>query len=317
MRSRASLLMLSVCTFALSACGQPPSASDAAPAETVAPEAGVHMDAETQARMGVAVQPIAAAQAAKTASGFARVMDVGPLAAIESEVSTAMAVAVSSAEEHKRLVALAAQDQAASRRSVEAAAAQATADAARANLAARRIGLEWGPGLEKMPDGERSRLLSDIATGKAALVRIDAPAAGADVTRVVLRTERGVAAIPVTLIGRAAAADARLQTSGVFGIVRGADAAQLAAGRLVEADLELGAEEQGFLLPDSALLRSGGVMSIYVKTGPETFEQRTVEGGHASVGGWFVSTGFAATDQIVTGGAASLLAAEAGPVAAE
>jgi hypothetical protein len=97
----------------------------------------VSMDTDTQVRMGVKVAPVLAGKAPQHIAGYAKVMDVGSLAAIESEVSAAVATAASSQEEYRRLQALAAHAQAASARSVAAARAQAASDAARARLAGR------------------------------------------------------------------------------------------------------------------------------------------------------------------------------------
>ncbi len=305
------LPLLPCALLLLAACGQP-----AAPVATEAPAPAVSataivMDADTQARMGVRTAKLAPATAAGTVAGFARVIDVGPLAAIESEVGAANATAAASQEEYRRLEALAAQDQAASLRSVEAARAQAASDAARAKLAAQRIGLEWGAALGKMPDSQRARLLSEIASGRAALVRIDAPQANATITNVTLKLEPEGADIPVAIIGPAAAADARLQTTGQLGIVRSNTPLQLPAGRLLSAQVELSASEAGFIIPDAALIRSDGAIHVYVKTGPEAFEQRAVDGGRAIAGGWFVNTGISASDEVVVEGATSVMAAEA------
>ena len=313
---RASMLLLSACALVVAGCSQPAGelAADAA-AEPAAD--GVHMDAETQTRMSVRAEALAASTAPQTAEGFGRVVDVGPLAAIESEMSAAQAAAAASQEEYHRLAALASQDQAASARSVEAARAQAATDAARAKLAGRRIGLEWGASLEKMSEAERSRLLTDIAAGRAALLRIDAPSAGTKITKVSVRLEMDSAPIPVAIIGQAAAADARLQTTGLLGVVRGDAAATLPTGRLLQADLELGTAETGFFIPASALIRADGHVLVYVKTDRNIFERREVGTGRVTAGGWFISEGIAAGDQVVIDGAASLLAAEQGPVEAE
>ncbi|MBL8550125.1 MAG: hypothetical protein JNJ73_09065 [Hyphomonadaceae bacterium] len=288
-----------------------------APADAPAPANTVRMDAPTQARMGVRVAPIAASTAAQAAHGYARVMDVGPLAAIDSEGGAAQAAAAASQSEYRRLAALARQDQAASARAVEAARAQAAADNARAMLATRRVGLEWGPGLERMAYAQRARLLNDIAAARAALLRIDAPDIGGGVTSVVVRAEAGAAAIPVSVIGPAAATDARLQTAGLLAVARGSSVRELPAGRLLPAELELSAPEAGFVLPSSALIRTDNSVWVYVKTGAGAFERRDVARGRALQDGWFVAQGFAAGDQIVVDGATSLLAAERGPTEAE
>lgn len=285
-------------------------------AEQASSEAGLRMDAPTQQRMGVRTAPVASAQVARLAIGYARVLDVSPLAAIEAESEAARALAEASRVEHRRLASLASQDQSASARAVEAARSQAAGDSARAVLAARRLGLEWGPGLERMSPSARGQLLRSIAAGNAALLRIDAPDAEGAVRSVRLRDDEG-GPLAVQLLGPAASADPRLQSDGLLGVVRGASAARLVAGRLVQADVVLQDPETGFLLPDSALLRADRALWVYVKTGADTFERRDVSAGRASEGGWFVAQGFTAQDVIVVEGATSLLAAEHGPVAAE
>lgn len=317
MRRVIASCLLGVSTTFLAACGGgQPAATEAATPEAAAAE-GIAMDAEMQTRMGVKTETASLAKAPVIAEGFARVMDVGPLAAIESEVSAALATAQASSEEHKRLVALAAQDQAASARSVEAARAQAFADQARARLAAQRIGLEWGAALERMSDGERVRMLADITAGRAALIRIDAPSAPGQPARISLQREGGGAPIPVTILGPAATADARLQTPGLLGLVRGKDAALLPSGRMLQAILELGASEEGVILPDGALVRTDGGVFAYVQSDGEHFERRDVSTGRPVSGGWFTKDGLAASDHVVVAGAASLLAAETGPAEAE
>ncbi|GAM98964.1 RND efflux system, membrane fusion protein CmeA [alpha proteobacterium U9-1i] len=306
-------LVMGVCLA--TACSQPTETpSEAAPAETS--ESGVHMDAATQQRTGVVASAIEAVNAPRTVEGYARVMDVGPLAAIDAEVGAAQSAALASREEYRRLQALAAADQAASVRAVEAARAQAGADGARAELASRRIGLEWGPGLVRLSPAQRSQLLSDVAAGRAALMRVDASGAGQDARRVILRPDGG-AVITATILGAAGGADPRLQTAGVLAVVRGRDATRLPAGRLIGAQIELGGAEPGFLLPSAAIIRTENAMWVYVRTGADTFERRAVLGARAIDRGWFVSEGVAAGDMIVTEGAASLLAAERGPVEAE
>lgn len=306
-------VVLSVClAAACSQAPQPPSAAEPAAAE--AP--GVHMDAATQQRTGVVVSVVEPVNVPRAVTGYARVLDVGPLAAIDAEGGAAQSAAVASREEYRRLQALAAADQAASLRSVEAARAQATADGARAELALRRIGLEWGPGLARLSPTQRSQLLSDAASGRAALMRIDAPGGSEGARRVLLQPDEGTV-IAASILGAAGGADPRLQTAGVLAVVRGGDATRLPAGRFIRAQLELGDAEAGFLLPSAAIVRADNAMWVYVRASEGIFQRRAVEGARAIDRGWFAPTGFAANDMIVTDGAASLLAAERGPASAE
>jgi hypothetical protein len=312
-----SIVLLSTCLVGATSCSRPAEEASAEAVSEAHASDGVRMDAEAQARMGVQVAPVTAASAPRASEGFARVMDVGPLAAIESEISAAEASASASEAEYRRLSSLAAMDQAASARSVEAARAQAAADTARAKLAGRRVGLEWGASLERLSTAERARLLTDIAAGRAALLRIDAPGANASVSKASIRMEKGGPAIPASILGPAAAADARLQTMGLLAIVRGSAASTLPTGRLLQAELELGAAETGFLLPEAALVRTDSSVFVYVKSAADVFERRDVGTGRATASGWFITDGFAAGDEIVNEGAGSLLAVERGPAEAE
>jgi hypothetical protein len=278
---------------------------------------GVHMDAATQSRMGVRVTAIEVTNAPQTVQGFARVMDVGPLAALDAEVGAARAAAAASQAEYRRLAALAAADQAASVRAVEAARAQAEADSARVALASRRIGLEWGAGIARLSAAQRARLLSDIAMGRAALIRVDAPETEQGATRVLLDTNEAAAPTVAASLGPAAGADPRLQTAGILAIVRGEAAGVLRPGRLIRAEVEIGAALPGVLLPRGALIRSGESLWAYVRTADDAFERREVVGAHAIEQGWFAPSGFAAGEIVVSEGAASLMAAERGPVEAE
>ena len=200
---------------------------------------------------------------------------------------------------------------------MEAARAQAASDASRVKLAERRIGLEWGVSIGKMSEGARSALLTDIAAGRVALLRIDTPGTSQAIKHATVRLEKGAAAIPVTIIGPAAAADAKLQTTGLLGIVRGPAALTLPTGRLLQADLEIGASVEGFRIPDSALVRADGSVWVYMKTGDDTFAKRDVGAGRAIADGWFIAEGFKADEQMVVEGGGSLLAVEHGPVEAD
>ena len=287
-----------VCALVLTFC-----AGGSAGAQTV------RMSPQIQARMGVEVAPLAGAIAPVVANGYARVLDVGPLAALDADIATAQSAAVASEAERRRLEALANADQSASQRSLEAARAQAAADSARAALAARRIGLEWGPALARLSASARARLISDIAHGRAALVRVDAPLSAPSARAITLRPDAS-AAIRATPLGAAATADTRLQTSGVLAIVRGQDSTRLPAGRLLRADIETTAPEEGVLAPRDALVRVGQAVWVYVRARGDVFERRQVIGARPIAGGWFVKNGFRAGEMVAVAGAASLLAAE-------
>ena len=270
------------------------------------------LDAGQKARLGIKTGTLAAAQDAAGLAAFARALDVGPLAAIDSEILTARAAAATSAADAARLADLARQDQSASARSVQVAAAQATADRLRVALAERRVALEFGPGLARMGTAGRGILIADVAARNAALLRIDVPGGGSATGHVTV----GDPARPVTLLGPAAATDARIQGVSLLAVLRGPGARDAAAGRLLPARITGGPTIAGTIVPAAAVIRSRGQLWVYVPRAG-AFERRAIADARPVGGGWFVATGVRPGDTIVTSGAGALLGIENGPAPAE
>lgn len=273
---------------------------------------GAELDAATQKRLGVTTAPLAAARYAGTINGFARVLDPVPLATLDSDLLAAQAAARASAAEAARTKALAAADATIALKTAQAAQAQASADAARLALLRRRVGLEWGSAF--MGDGFRARLLAELAAGRAALVRIDAPAGAAGARGVLL--ELGGGDWPaVTLLGAARTADTRLQSGGLIGVVRGPSAGRLAAGLTVPAVLSGSIGTSGVLAPRTAVMRARGKTFIYVRKDPTHFERRALTGLAPQADGLFAAGGARPGEAVVVAGAAAIYAAENAPKA--
>lgn len=269
----------------------------------------VHLEPDQQRRAGITTASPVSGSAPTVQSAYARALDVGPLAAIDAEISAASAAASASRAEALRLAGLAAQDQSASARSVEAARAQAIADQARVDLASRRIGLEFGPGMARLGPGQRRALLAEIAAGRAALIRIDRP--GGSVAGRVRIMDGNLSTIPV-LLGAASMSDARLQSAGMLAVVRGPVAAVATGGRVLAATVETDAAESGTILNRDSLVRWRGGLWAYVQTGPDTFVRRELSDARSVEDGWFVPAGFTSADKVVAAGAGVLLAIERG-----
>ncbi len=267
----------------------------------------VKLDAAAQKRIGVAVAPLVAAHRSGATTGFARVLDVSPLATLDADLASAAAAAAASSAEAARTRALAAEDATVSRKVAETARAQAQADAIKLTLLRRRVALEWGPAF--VPDARRARLIADVAAGRAALVRIDAAADLASVRSVRLDLgPQGV--ITASVLGAARVADQRLQAAGLIGLVSGPKASLLSAGMTATASLDRAGGEAGVVLPRSALIRTGGQTFAYVRKGADQFERRVVIGGAHQADGLFAPSGFTPGEAVVVDGAAALLAAE-------
>ena len=294
----------------------------AATAEAPAAEANaagdVTLNTAQLQRLGVRLVTLTAATAPVLATGFARALDIAPLAAIDSEIASARAAVRASGADAARLAGLAAADQSASARSVEVARALAAADRIRTTAAQRRAGLEFGPGLAALGDAGRSALITDVAMGRAALLRIDLPGS---VPVAGTRIQVGDTSATVTVLGAAASADARLQGTGVLAVLRGPAARDAGAGRLLPVTVAGGGTAAGVIVPRAAVVRWHGGLWVYALATPETdnahFIRRELPDARAVDTGWFAASGVAAGDRIVGEGAGAVLAAERGGSSAE
>ncbi len=284
-----------------------PSPQASAPAAEADPLA---FDDAAIAKAGITLTPVTAGTESAVASGFARGLDIGGLAAIDAEIITARATAAASQAQAARLASLYAQDVSASRQSVEAARAQAVADAARTDLALRRVGLEYGPGLMRLGRGGVSTLVRAIANGDAALVRIDIPGIVLHPGSTVSIGESDSTTM-VRVLGPAAVADAKLQSAGVLAIVRGPLAGQSLAGRVLTARAPSARPETGLIVPRDSIVRWQGGLWVYRRT-EKGFERVELRDARPVASGWFVPAGLSAGDRIASSGAGNLLAIERG-----
>ena len=276
----------------------------------------VEADAKLQKRLGVTVQAVVAARHAGATTGFARVLDPGPLAQLDADLLSAAAAAQASNAEAARTKLLAAADATVARKVAEAAAAQARADSAKLTLLRRRLGLEWGPAFMAMSDARRAALISNLATGRAALVRLDAGVPMGGVRSATLDLGGGSRAM-VQVIGAARTGDPRFPSSGLIGLVSGPGAQSLGAGLSVPVSMASGSGGQGVLAPRSALIRTGGGTFVYVRKDATHFERRALTGTAAEPEGLFVGGGLKAGEVVAVTGAAALYAAEHTPTGEE
>lgn len=278
---------------------------------------GITLDSAAAARSGVRIAALTAGSTNVETRGFARALDIGPLAAIDAEVQANTAAAAASQAEAERLSALYRADQSASLRAVEAARAQSIADRAKASASRHRVAFEYGPGLSRLGSGGIRALVTEVATARAALVRVDIQGAvlapGSNV-----RLEDGNARTIVRTIGVAAAADSKLQTAGALAIVRGAFARQLLSGRVVPAIVARGLTTNGILVPRGAIVRWQGARWVYRRAANRRFERVELVAGQPAEAGWLVTGGeLHPGDVIAVEGAGALLGIERGGDAGE
>jgi hypothetical protein len=267
----------------------------------------LHLDARARENAGIGVAAVEGMTRQSGRDGFARGMDLAPLAAIASDIVSAEAASAASSREAARLEALAGADQSASHKDAEAARAQAVADRAKLAYACQRVTLEFGEGLGRLGCAAIPSLVRDAAAGRAALVRIDivGPALPAGTP-----VEVGNVA-KVRVLGPAAAGDPQLQTAGVLALLGGPQAALMPVGRVVPAHAWTGSETSGVVIPRAAIVRADGGMFVYRDAGADGFERIALDDAEPVEAGWFVPTDdILPGDRIVVSGAGTLLGLE-------
>jgi multidrug efflux system membrane fusion protein len=278
-----------------------------------APPQPITVAAGEQARLGVVIESLAAAQAPAGAATTARVLDPGPLLQLDADLTAASASLAASRAEASRTRKLYTEDRTASARAVETADAQAQADLQRVNGVQRRLLLEWGEGVAGLPGRRRAALLNDLAHVRSELVRVELPPeAPLPPAGTVVRLQSNAAAtvMPAKVLGMLPVADPRLQTRGLLAELTGAQAT-LAVGQMLSAQLPASAAAPpGVVIPRGALLRKDSLVWAYVQQAPTTFVRREVKGYQPLATGWFVPGGFAPGERVVTAGAAALLGVE-------
>jgi hypothetical protein len=274
------------------------------------PALAVTVDAGLQARLGIATQPLTAERRAAQIDAFAKVLDPGPLAQLDSDLRAAEAAASASRAEAKRSRALNASGGSIASKDVEAADAQARSDEVHLELLRRRVGLEWGPGIARLSVSRREALIQALSRGDAALVHIDSPSNEGQAGARSVDIDVGSSSVRGEVLGPARAAEPRLQSSGLIAVVRGREAVLLSNGLIQSAHIDSTSAVSGVIIPRSAVIRFEGSNWAYVRQGPSEFERRRLDSPAPEDKGLFVTAGFRAGDQVVVSGAIALFGVE-------
>ena len=268
--------------------------------------------AAVQQRLGVRTLTLTAQRRSTQVAAFAKVLDPGPLAALEADLETAVAASAASAAEARRARSLSAGDAAMSAKDAEAAISQARQDAAKVELLRRRVGLEWGPGLQRLSDARRRALVESLSRGRAALVQVDTPGSEGQAGARAVEIDIGSGSVRAPVLGPSRMAEGRLQSSGLIALVSGPQAVLFSVGLTQSARIDQSSSQMGVLLPRAALVRYEGSDWAYVLSAPGRFERRQVINPTPEHDGDFVAQGFRAGEQVAVGGVLALFAAEQG-----
>src|SRR5262245_52542324 len=288
--------------------------------------AAVRVSRASQEASGLAVRPLASARIEGAAEVYGVVVDPTPLFDLRARYLAAAgnaralrAAAASSADEHRRLKALFADDRNASERAVLAAEAQwrgdqarlAAADQAAAALA-DALRAEWGTVIAAWATEPDQRALDAYATQREVLVQF----AFTDESRErAARTAISVAPIggdtgarPARFVSPAPRTDATLRGPTYFYATRGQG---LRVGMRVVGRVGLGGKPRdGVVVPSAAVVWHGGKAWAYAKDQDELFVRREVSTADAVGDGWFDASHFSPGQEIVVVGAQLLLSEE-------
>lgn len=275
-----------------------------------APGAGVALTDEQQRQSGLQLARPAPVTTSSAATGYARSLDLSPLAAIAADLAVHHAALTASTREVERLTALVHDDAGASQRELDAARAQAAGDRARVEQSCRRVGLEFGAGLARLGCARIDALAQAAAAGELAVLRIDVPgqtlAAGTPVS-----VDLAPGAARVTVLGPASAGDAALQSGGALALLRGPGATRAGVGRLLQAEVPGPAGQAGVLIPRAAVVRVDGGLFAWRPADAHHFVRVPLTGATAGERGWTIpAAAWPAGQFVVVAGAGTLLGLE-------
>jgi hypothetical protein len=269
----------------------------------------LRLEQEAQTRAGLKLAPLKATSLKPDVKGFGRVLDPTPLAALIMESATARTALDASTKELQRLKVLS-QDQNASARALETAAAAAQRDQIAVQAVELKLLTTWGQAIASQPD--LPGFVRNLVSQQAALVRIDVP-----LDQTLSQPPARARIAPLTaedqtldaeFLGPAANTDVLNQGRGFLFVLR---KQHLPLDTAVIGWLPVPGEPQnGVVVPRSAIVRHEGETFVYLQSRDDLFERVPVELEHPIENGWFVQQKLTADQKIVVLGAQQLLSQE-------
>lgn len=282
------------------------------------------LNGETQSKLGLKVAPLQETSMRETLTAPAVVISVQDLVTLrasyveaQSRLEKARANAEVARKEYDRMKALFRDDQNASQKALQAAEGASRVDAAEVRAASAELDLQasavresWGSVVEKWVTVGGSTL-RDVLALRVMLVQITLPAGQTAAPKTVSLEMPGAAFARATLVSQFPRVDPRLQgTSFLYELPARSG---LAPGVNLVAHLSIGRSLQGVMVPEAAVVWSGGKAWVYQQTGPNRFTRRAVMTDTPAGKGYFVAQGFFPGDKVVVGGAQLLLSEEFRP----
>ena len=288
-------------------------------------QAEIHLDAATQARLGIAEGTLKAARERRQMEFPATVLAVTGLQSLVSTYDAAAArlqkaeiTAGVSQRDYERLKKLYGEQQNVSAKAVQAAEGVYSGDEVDVRLARQNLSLaagairqSWGEAITGWLVHDTDRLGSVLRRNEV-LVEMTIPPGGSvgPPHSIEFNLPAGGRAFG-QFVSAYPQVDPRVQGAGYMYVTQAR--AGLAPGINLTAHFGVGAMESGVIVPLGAVVWWHGEAWAYVAGAPETFERRQVPTDRPVPGGWFVAHGFAPGAKVVTQDAQQVLGVEVAP----
>ncbi len=277
----------------------------------------MRLDAESQQRLGLEFATVSSTLTTAVAHGTAVVVDGATLAATQADLDSAHSEVSAARENLDLLQKLYDDDGNASRQAVDAARSQWVAARARLATAEAKLRSEWGAQL--LPGhGTGDKLLNDIASGRAVLLRAEfagaLPAAVEHLQYSLLGTDpNNSEARSVEFVGRSRApAQAAGGPSVLLRIAPSDNDPGLRPGERLPVIAVSGSGSARPLVPAAAAFADGGQFWCYVARESGRFDRVPLLSTERVADGYPVASGASEGDRVVVRGAPLLLSLERG-----
>lgn len=288
-----------------------PTPDDAEEQPSSSPPGIVQLTPEQQSKVGIVVAIPESRELAREVKGYGRVIDPQPLFDLRAELRSAQAALEASTKEYARVEALHANEQNASARTVETAAAAVKRDQIQVEAIRSKLSSAWGPAFIKSDAGRLAQALTNL---DAVLIRVDVPIGDSlpsspAAARVVSPFDPARSA-DAQFLAPATQASAQNPGRGFMFLLQ-PNSLDLRPEMGVVTFLTFeGPRLHGIVLPRSAIVRHQGQAWVYAQTGDRTFERKPVVLEHAVEAGWLIDANAAPAGRIVVSGAQAVLSEE-------
>ena len=275
----------------------------------------VEIDDEAQKLIGLETARLVETKLPPQVAAYGTVLAPTPLVELFRQIGMARADVVVSKQSLARVEDLFASRELVARKDVEAARAQVAKDQSVIQGVEDRLMLEWGSGIARLSNEERTKLLDDLLSGKRALVRLSVARdvtmeGGVPVVAHLKALGRELKPLPGASIFPARSVDPAFQTQSFLAIMNSGET-PLAVGAMLTGSFDLkGEPREGVLVPASAVVFYMGKAWIYQEEKEEEFERVEIATDTPVDSGWFLEKDALEAHPVVTKGVQSILSKE-------